>query len=94
MESIDCRLQRGMDATVVFHRGHRDEKACDLGHFVDHQDAEPIESGPGVVEQVRVGWRGDGLAVPRFERLADGIGVVAEVEHEGAVFVIGNSVQA
>ena len=38
----------------------------------------------GVVEQVRVGRRGDGLGVVRLERVLDVLGVVAEVEHERA----------
>ena len=50
--------------------------------LVGAQHVELVEGVAGVVEQVRVGRRRDGLAVVRLERVLDVLGVVAEVEHE------------
>jgi hypothetical protein len=49
---------------------------------------------PGVVEQVGVTWRRDGLAVVRRECRRDLVGIVDEVEDEGAVLVRVRAVES
>ena len=61
--------------------------------LVGAQHPELVERVAGVVQQVRVRRRGDGLAVVRLERGRDLFGVVDEVEDEGAVLVGVGAVQ-
>ncbi len=64
-----------------------DSSADDGLDLVGPQHAVLVEGVAGVVEQVRVGGRGDGGAVVGLEGGADLLGVVAEVEDERAVLV-------
>ncbi len=84
-----------MDAGVVVAAGlaRGDEQRGDLRNLLRTQDAVLVEGVAGVVEEVRVGRRGDGLAVVRLELGPDRIRVVAEIEDEGAVLALGAAVE-
>ena len=73
-----------MDAVVV-RPGPWQQQRDDALDLVGPEHAELVEVVAGVVEQVRVGRRGDGRAVVGLERGADVLGLVAEVEDERAV---------
>ena len=85
-ESVDRGLQRSVDLRVVSAAEHQSGGPLRLTG-VEH--AEVVEATAGVEQQVRVGGRCDGLAVVHGERLADRVGVVDEVQHEGAGLVGG-----
>jgi hypothetical protein len=93
VEPVDRRLHHGVDPLVVLLGvgEQQPDHRLDLGLA---QHVERAELGVGVVQQVRVGRRGDGAHVPGGERLLDRLGRVAEVEHERAGLVGVRAVQA
>lgn len=65
----------------------------ECGGVLGAEHPELVERVPGVVEQVGIGRRGHRGAVVGRERGRDLLGVVDEVQHEGAVFVLVGPVQ-
>ena len=93
VEPVDGRLHHRVDPLVVLLRVG-EQQADHRLDLLAAQHVERAELGVGVVEEVRVGRRGDGAHVPGSERLLDRLGRVAEVEHERAGLVGVRAVQA
>ena len=90
-EPVDRRPKGSVDA-VVSDLPLRHEQCDGALDLIRPEHAERVEVVAGVIQQVRIGRRGDRRPVPRLEGGADVFGLVAEVEDEGAVLAYAAAV--
>lgn len=84
----------GLSRALLIRRGGAEQRRHRGLDLLGSQHVELVEVASGVPEDVGIGGRRDGAPMKLLERRDDVVGVVAEVEHEGALLQRVDAVEA